>query len=102
MIRMDRRFGTWVRREGIRSQNRGRRGIAPWNPMVCLVLNADEVVVREPVSSRKMLRFDRSFPVPHHHIEDGDCAAQNGQGNDQHQRRKTLDRGCSIHQHPIT
>jgi len=57
--------------------------------------------VRKTVSPRVMLGFYRSLPVPHHQVENGDGATERRQGGDEYQRRKTLDRGFPIHQHPI-
>ena len=65
------------------------------------MLDAEEVVVRKTVSARVMLGLYRSLPVPHHQVEDGDRATERRQGGDEYQRRKTLDRGFPIHQHPM-
>ena len=59
------------------------RGITPGYPLAGLMLDAEEVVVGETVSARVMLGFYGSFPVPHHHIEDGDRAAESRQGCDE-------------------
>jgi hypothetical protein len=65
------------------------------------MLDAEEMIVRETVGPGKMFGFDRSLPVPHHHVEDGDRATQCRQGGDKCYRQEAEDRGPWIHQHPI-
>lgn len=65
------------------------------------MLDAEEVIVREAVSPGKMFGLDRGFPVPHHHIEDGDRPAQRRERGEEYQRQEALGRGLRIHQHPI-
>ena len=66
--RRDPGFGSWEGWKGDRRQDRGRWGVSPRSPMIGLVLNADEMIVRKTVGARMVLGLHRSLPVPHHHV----------------------------------
>ena len=69
---MDQRVGAWKGRQGFRNQTEGRWGVPPRYPLAGFMLDAEEVIMRITVSSREVLGFYRSLPVPHHYVEDGD------------------------------
>lgn len=71
-------YGPLEGRERGRSQDNPDGDGGTGHPLIGLVLDADEVVVGKTVGFRMVPSFDRSFPVPHHEIEDGNYATEGG------------------------
>jgi hypothetical protein len=49
------------------------------HPLIRLLLDANQVVVGIPVRTGVVVGFNRRIPVPDHHIQYGDSAAQSRQ-----------------------
>ena len=59
------------------------------SPLIGLLLNADEMVVGEPVSAGDVLRLNGWPPIAHHHVQDGNRRAESRKGYQEGQRRET-------------
>jgi len=76
LARKDPRIDPREGRESKGNRGNGQWSLTPRDPLVGLVLDTDEMVVRKAVGVPVVLGFHRSLPIPHHHIEDGDRAAK--------------------------
>ncbi len=101
LVAVDQSSRPGIGRESDRGHDHLGPGLLPRDPMAGLVLDTDEVVVGKTVGTGVVFRFNRSLPVPHHQVEDGDHAIQGGKNCYKHQCRKTLVRGFPFHQHPM-
>jgi hypothetical protein len=86
------------RRKGERRHGHGKQIEAGHNPLVGLLLDTDEVIMRESVGTRVVAGFHSGPPIPDHHVQDRNSTAQ-GRKSGQEVYRKCLApaRGVSTH-----